>query len=137
MASLRQVAESSGLGCYVYQAALPVALDTRAVADEMKEEADKYALFGGEDYEMLFTLPEGEVERAGRTVRGFRGGGQDNRRPGRYHADGRRGDGAPGRGGVTRVCMRSGTFEARIRTTSGATEEQRKGYKGPVACAVL
>lgn len=62
VASLRQVAEASGLGCYVYQAALPVALDTRAVADEMKEEADKYALFGGEDYEMLFTLPEGEVE---------------------------------------------------------------------------
>lgn len=71
VSSLQQLEEASGLGSYIYQAALPVALDTRRVADEMKEEADKYALYGGEDYEMLFTLPEERVEKLGEHFNDF------------------------------------------------------------------
>lgn len=57
------LAEASELGAYIYQAALPVAIETRHVADEMEEDVDRYALFGGEDLELLFTLPEKEVEK--------------------------------------------------------------------------
>lgn len=53
---------ASGLGAYLYQAALPIAIETRHVADEMEEDVDKYALFGGEDLELLFTLSEKQVE---------------------------------------------------------------------------
>lgn len=56
------LAKASDLGVYLYQAALPVAVETRHVADEMEEDVDRYALFGGEDLEMVFTLPEKEVE---------------------------------------------------------------------------
>lgn len=59
---LHQLAEASKTGAYIYQAALPVAIETRQVADEMKEDADKYALYGGEDFELLFTMPEEDVE---------------------------------------------------------------------------
>lgn len=55
------LAAASGKGAYLYQAALPIALETRQVADEMQEEVDKYALFGGEDFELMFTLPEEQV----------------------------------------------------------------------------
>ena len=55
---IKQLANASNVGVQLYQAALPIALETRSVADEMKEDADKYALYGGEDLELLFTLPE-------------------------------------------------------------------------------
>ncbi|MEP1152005.1 MAG: thiamine-phosphate kinase [Balneola sp.] len=58
-----QIATASKLGAYLYQAAIPVAVETRHVADEMEEDVDRYALFGGEDLEMIFTLPEEEVEK--------------------------------------------------------------------------
>ncbi len=56
------LSEASELGAYIYQAALPIAIETRQVADEMQEEVDRYALFGGEDFELMFTLPEKKVE---------------------------------------------------------------------------
>ena len=58
-----QIATASDLGAYLYQAAIPVAVETRHVADEMEEDVDRYALFGGEDLEMIFTLPEKDVEK--------------------------------------------------------------------------
>lgn len=58
-----QIATASDLGAYLYQAAIPVAIETRHVADEMEEDVDRYALFGGEDLEIVFTLPEKEVEK--------------------------------------------------------------------------
>lgn len=59
---LQHLAKASGVGAYFYQAALPIGLDTRQVADEMKEDVDKYALYGGEDFELMFTLSEEKVE---------------------------------------------------------------------------
>lgn len=63
LSEIRHIASASEVGTYFYQAALPIALETRSVADEMKEDVDKYALYGGEDYELMFTLPEQEVEK--------------------------------------------------------------------------
>ena len=62
VSELQHIGRASNVGAYVYQAAFPIALDTRTVADEMKEEVDRYALYGGEDYELMFTLPEEQVE---------------------------------------------------------------------------
>lgn len=59
---VKSLCEASGLGAYLYQAALPVAIETRHVADEMEEDVDRYALFGGEDLEMIFTMPEKDVD---------------------------------------------------------------------------
>lgn len=56
------LSEASALGAYLYQAALPIAVETRHVADEMEEDVDRYALFGGEDLELMFTLSEKQVE---------------------------------------------------------------------------
>lgn len=60
---LSEITDAADTGAIIYQAALPIALDTRTVADEMKEDVDKYALYGGEDLEMLFTLKEEQVEQ--------------------------------------------------------------------------
>ncbi len=53
----------SGCGALIHSATLPIAPETRGVADLFAEDVDTYALFGGEDYELLFTLPEDELEK--------------------------------------------------------------------------
>lgn len=60
---LQAIAIASGVGIEVYSPALPISLETRNIADEMQEDVDKYAFYGGEDFEMLFTLREEEVEK--------------------------------------------------------------------------
>src|SRR5699024_9785808 len=44
VSELQHLRDASKVGAYFYQAALPIALDTRQVADEMQEDVDKYAL---------------------------------------------------------------------------------------------
>ena len=63
ISELSSIAKSSGLGMEVYSPAVPIAIETRKVADEMNEDVDKYAFYGGEDFEMVFTLPEPLVEK--------------------------------------------------------------------------
>lgn len=58
---LISLAGGSGLGAEIYLPAIPIALDTRRVADEMQEDVDKYAFYGGEDYEMIFTVKEKDI----------------------------------------------------------------------------
>lgn len=60
---VHHLAEASGTGAYLQGAALPVAPETRQAADAFGEDVDTYALFGGEDYELLFTLPEEALDR--------------------------------------------------------------------------
>lgn len=62
VSDLTNITDASQIGALIYQAALPIALETRHVADEMKEDVDKYALYGGEDLEMLFTLKKDYVD---------------------------------------------------------------------------
>ncbi|HET8865708.1 MAG TPA: thiamine-phosphate kinase [Gracilimonas sp.] len=62
VSEISALSDASELGAYIYQAALPIAVETRQVADEMQEDVDRYALFGGEDLEIMFTLSEKKVE---------------------------------------------------------------------------
>ncbi len=68
---LQRLLNSSDKGAYIYQSALPIDLQTRNAANEMEEDVDKYALFGGEDFELLFTLSEEDVENLAAKCRDF------------------------------------------------------------------
>lgn len=59
---IHHICHNSGVGADVFVAAVPVSLETRSVADEFGEDVDTYALFGGEDYELLFTAPRDVTE---------------------------------------------------------------------------
>lgn len=63
IADLKELAKQSSLGAEIFSPAIPISLEAREVADEMKEDVDKYAFYGGEDFEMLFTLKEFQVEK--------------------------------------------------------------------------
>jgi len=52
----------SGVGATVRVPAVPFDPETRAVADQFMDDVDAYALFGGEDYELLFTVAPEDVQ---------------------------------------------------------------------------
>ncbi len=56
-ADLAHLCAASGVGATVEVAALPILPATRAVASAIARAASDLALFGGEDYELLFTAP--------------------------------------------------------------------------------
>ena len=60
---IQAISKQSDCGATIYSPAIPISFETRNVADEMKEDVDKYAFYGGEDFEMLFTLEEHLVEK--------------------------------------------------------------------------
>lgn len=63
---LIRLLRASDVGCSVEPSALPIdpALDEVTGLDPLEA-----ALFGGEDFELLFTLPEGQLQPAGEAVR--------------------------------------------------------------------
>ena len=68
---IASLCDDCGLGAHIYQATLPIAVETRQVADEMEEDVDKYAYFGGEDAELLFTLTEEDADRLFQNFKDF------------------------------------------------------------------
>ena len=60
---LLHLCRASGLGCQVYDDRIPVAQETADVAAEFQIEPLVAALHGGEDYEMLFTVPLSDFEK--------------------------------------------------------------------------
>ncbi len=60
---LQHLGRQSDKGIEIYAPAVPISFEVRNVADEMQEDVDKYAFYGGEDFEMLFTLTEENVEK--------------------------------------------------------------------------
>ena len=54
---LLHICRQSGLGCRIFQDRIPIAPETVRAAEEMNIEPFISALNGGEDYELLFTLP--------------------------------------------------------------------------------
>lgn len=71
LADLKSILSLSGIGAEIYSPAVPISLETRKIADEMKEDVDKYAFYGGEDYEMLFTMNEKDAGKLRDTFNAF------------------------------------------------------------------
>jgi len=60
---IHHIAAASQVGATIRVPALPFDPETRAVADQFMEDVDAWALFGGEDYELLFTVRPDDVAR--------------------------------------------------------------------------
>ncbi len=60
---LLHICKQSEVGCAVYQEKIPIDAETTTVADEMNIVPLTAALSGGEDYELLFTVPIADFEK--------------------------------------------------------------------------
>ena len=54
---------ASGVGASIYEHNLPVEQVTQAIAGELSESPVDYALYGGEEYELLFAIADDEFEK--------------------------------------------------------------------------
>jgi len=61
-AEVHHICEAGSVGAQLYEPALPIDPETRNTATEFGEDVTVYALFGGEDYELVFTLPEDDLD---------------------------------------------------------------------------
>jgi len=61
---IHHICEASAVGAQLYEPALPIDPETRNTATDFGDDVSVYALFGGEDYELLFTIPEEELDDA-------------------------------------------------------------------------
>ncbi|MFQ6114522.1 MAG: thiamine-monophosphate kinase, partial [bacterium] len=55
---LRHICKQSGVGATIFENQLALDPDTRATAEYFNDDPLDYVLYGGEDYELLFTAPE-------------------------------------------------------------------------------
>lgn len=60
---LIHICQSSGKGCNIYHDKIPLHEETKAAAKEFNMEPLITALHGGEDYELLFTIPMSEFDK--------------------------------------------------------------------------
>lgn len=57
------ICQSSSLGCSVYEDKIPIDVTTISVAKEFEIDPSTFALNGGEDYELLFTVKQEDYEK--------------------------------------------------------------------------
>ena len=60
---LMHICSQSHVGCRIFESHLPIDYQTAVMAEEMNMNVTTCALNGGEDYELLFTVPIGDHER--------------------------------------------------------------------------
>lgn len=69
LSDVRRLAESSGVGVEVDVESVPVAPEVRRVCEARGWDAERMAIAGGEDYELLVAVPPGRLEEAGAELR--------------------------------------------------------------------
>ena len=60
---LLHICKQSGVGCRIYEKNIPIDYQTAVMAEEMNMNVTTCALNGGEDYELLFTVPIGDLDK--------------------------------------------------------------------------
>ncbi len=58
---VRHICEESATGACIYWDKIPVSKDTVEAAALISGSAQEYALYGGEDFELVFTIPAGDI----------------------------------------------------------------------------
>ena len=60
---LMHICKQSHVGCRIFEKQIPIDYQTAVMAEEMNMNVTTCALNGGEDYELLFTVPIGDHEK--------------------------------------------------------------------------
>ena len=60
---LRHICHQSHVGCRIFEKQLPIDYQTAVMAEELEMNVTTCALNGGEDYELVFTVPIGDLQK--------------------------------------------------------------------------
>ncbi|OGC78153.1 MAG: thiamine-phosphate kinase [candidate division Zixibacteria bacterium RBG_16_40_9] len=62
-AEVNHIAEESKLGAVIYESEIPISPQAKQVGKILNKKPINWALYGGEEYELLFTLPKSRVDK--------------------------------------------------------------------------
>lgn len=65
---IHEIADASGVGAVLWFDALPVSGYTREVAEKTGNDLTEYSLFGGEDFEVVFTSPADKADSLAKVI---------------------------------------------------------------------
>lgn len=68
---VRHICEESGTGAFIIHDSIPLSPKTRDAAAALGSDPYSYALYGGEDFELVFTIPAGSMDGLRRTFSDF------------------------------------------------------------------
>ena len=60
---IKHICDESNCGAVIYDEKIPINDDVKLIAKELNEDEKDYALYGGEDFELLFTVSEKNLEK--------------------------------------------------------------------------
>lgn len=60
---LLHICRQSNVGCHIYESKIPIHDETKEMAYEFQIDPSMCAMNGGEDYELLFTIPQADYEK--------------------------------------------------------------------------
>ena len=60
---IKHICDESNCGAVIYDEKIPINDDVKLIAKELNEDEKDYALSGGEDFELLFTVSEKNLEK--------------------------------------------------------------------------
>jgi thiamine-monophosphate kinase len=63
ISDITRICDESGTGAVIYADNLPVSYSALKIGADNHEDAAGYALYGGEDYELLFTVAEKNIAK--------------------------------------------------------------------------
>ncbi len=58
-----QIAKESKLGAVIYETEIPISSKAKQIGKILNKNASNWALYGGEEYELLFTIPKHKVKK--------------------------------------------------------------------------
>jgi len=60
---IKHICQQSGVGALLEESRIPILAEVREIASEFEDDALTYALFGGEDYELCFTIKPNDLPK--------------------------------------------------------------------------
>jgi thiamine-monophosphate kinase len=60
---VHHICRNSKVGATIYEHNIPIEVITQRIAEEFSDQPTDYALYGGEEYELLFTISDAEYEK--------------------------------------------------------------------------
>ena len=64
---IKHICDESKCGAIIYKDKIPISDQVRGIANKLREDESDYALYGGEDFELVFTIPKDKLDK----VNGF------------------------------------------------------------------
>ncbi|MBF0360390.1 MAG: thiamine-phosphate kinase [Oligoflexia bacterium] len=69
---IRHICDESSVGAIIYYDKIPISLKTKKIASMLNSNPVDYALYGGEDYQLIFTIDKDDINKLKKKFKNFK-----------------------------------------------------------------